>query len=101
MEFNFWMHITVFIAQLIGSLLAIAVFSSIFVENRKRGYLYLACICGGMVYGLILGFSGSTVLGIGMLIIDVSVLIVAYFDTKKKLNELMDNQLEEGENFSR
>ncbi|UOQ48758.1 hypothetical protein MUN88_00940 [Gracilibacillus caseinilyticus] len=89
MEFNIWMYVTVYIAQLIGAFLALAIFSSVFIESRKRGYLYLASICVGMINALILGFSASTVMGIGMLIINVCLLVVAYFDTKKKMNKFL------------
>ncbi|KAB8135724.1 hypothetical protein F9U64_10625 [Gracilibacillus oryzae] len=84
MEVSLWMYITVYIAQLIGVSLALAVFPSLYFKSRKNGILLLVIIIIAILYSLIQGFSASAAMGTGMLIISICLLAAAYINVQRQ-----------------
>lgn len=91
MEFSFWMYIVIFVSQVIGGSLALATFSSIYIKNRTKGYWSLSIIILGTIYALVLGFNASIMLGIGMIIVEFILALLAYFILQHKVREATPN----------
>ncbi|RLQ92264.1 hypothetical protein D9X91_19500 [Falsibacillus albus] len=78
------MYIAVFAAQVIGGAIALAVFSSIHMNNRTKGFVSLAIIILGMIYSVFQGFTLSQTMGIGMTFIYLFLFAVTYFIQRRK-----------------
>ncbi len=91
MDFSIWMYITIFLAQLVGVSLGLAIFTSIYLKNRTKGFVFLAIIGLGNVYSLIQGFNASIIIGIGMVLIFICLTLVTYFILQQKIeNEVTE-----------
>ncbi|MGM0844954.1 MAG: hypothetical protein ACQEUT_08250 [Bacillota bacterium] len=91
MGFSMWMYITIFLAQLVGVSLGLAIFTSIYLKNRTKGFVFLAIIGLGNVYSLIQGFNASVIIGIGMVVILICLTLVTYFILQQRIeNEVTE-----------
>jgi zinc transporter ZupT len=91
MDFSIWMYITIFLTQLVGVSLGLAIFTSIYLKNRTKGFVFLAIIGLGNVYSLIQGFNASIIIGIGMVVIFICLTLVTYFILQQKIeNEVTE-----------
>jgi hypothetical protein len=88
MDFNIWMYITIFVAQLVGVSLGFATFTSIYVKNKAKGLWSLAIIVLMLIYSLIQGFNVSIIMGMGMMIIIICLSIITYFTLLQKLKNV-------------
>jgi hypothetical protein len=82
-----WMYITVFFSQLVGSSLAFALFTSIYLKNKTKGFVSLALIVLALIYSLIQGFTVSITMGVGMLVIIFFLSIVTYFILQQRIKK--------------
>ena len=71
--------------QLIVISLALALFSSIFVQSRKKGLIFLTIYVLFSIYIIYDGYKYSAIMGSSMLFIYISLGIVTYFVIKKRL----------------
>lgn len=89
MDFSISMYITIFLSQLVGVSLALAIFTSIFLQNKAKGLVTLVIIVVGIIYSLIQGFNASIIMGIGMMIIIICLSIVtSYILLQRMKNEV-------------
>lgn len=82
---NILMYTMLYLSQLIGASLALAIITSVFVKNRKTGILSLTIYVLLNIYSLTIGFKFSALMGSGMLIIYIGLGVLTYFAIKKKL----------------
>ena len=66
--------------------LALAIFSSVFVKNRKKGFIFLIGYTLLSIYSLYNAYTHSIIMGNSMLFIYISLGIVTYFVIKRKLS---------------
>ncbi|RDI39195.1 hypothetical protein [Falsibacillus pallidus] len=90
MDVDVWVYIMIFIVQIIGGMLGLAIFVSIYRQNRKKGLACLMLMIIWVIYSMFEGFSGSSKLGAGMIIIYCILFWVAYFHLKRKKHETED-----------
>ncbi|MFD1019695.1 hypothetical protein [Thalassobacillus hwangdonensis] len=81
---DFLMYSMILIAQMIGLSGGLAIFSSIFTRSRFKGILWLAFIAVLCIYQTINAFQLSEGLGLGIILVSVILLILAFFIQKKK-----------------
>ena len=79
------MFTIVILFQLIVISLALAIFSSIFVQSRKKGLIFLIIYILFGIYSLYDGYKYSAIMGSSMLFIYISLGVVTYFVIKKRL----------------
>lgn len=84
---NILMYIMLFGSQLISASLIFAILTSVLVKSRKKGIVFLTIYILLILYSLTIGFEYSTIIGIGMLIIYISLGVLTYFVIQKKLSE--------------
>jgi hypothetical protein len=78
MDFSFGMYLLLFSAHLIQVSLGLAICSSIFMKSRKRGYACFSILGILFIYQIYKGFGVSSIMGIGMLIIILSMHVITY-----------------------
>jgi len=87
---DFLMYTLVFLGQLVSVSLIMAIFSSVFVRSRKKGYVFITIYLVLSINSLVLGFKTSPVLGSGLSVIYISLGVVTYFVIKKKLANIVE-----------
>ena len=87
MEFNILMYIMLILSHLIFVSLILAIFTSVFVKSRKKGYVFLTIYILLSIYSLTTVFKDSLLLGTYMLIIYICLCVVTYIVIKKKLSK--------------
>lgn len=87
MENNTLMYIMLFLGHLISASLALAIITSIIVNSRKKGILFLTIYLLLNLYSLTIVFKISTLMGISMLMIYIGLGVLTYFVIKKKLSK--------------
>ena len=87
MENNILMYTMLFFRQLISASLILAITTSMFVKNRKKGFVLLTLYIIQSIYSLNIGFKFSILMGSGMLIIYIGLGLLTYFVIKKKLSQ--------------
>lgn len=90
METNILMYTMLNIVQLISVSLILAIFTSVFVKSRKKGFVFLTIYILLSIYSLTTVFKFSVLMGSGMLIIYIGLAVVTYFVIKKKLSKGTD-----------
>jgi len=86
MEENILMYIMLLLTQLICASLILAILTSIFVKNRKKGITFFIIYILLNLYSLSIGFKFSTIMGSGMLIIYIGLGVLTFFVIKRKLS---------------
>lgn len=81
---SFWMYVAIFIIQVILVSLALAIFSSVFMKSRKKGYISIFIIALFFISQVINGFNASIFLGFSILITILSLSTITYFVIKRK-----------------
>lgn len=84
MNSDILMFVMLILFKLIVISLALAIFSSIFIQNRKKGLLFLAAIALFSTYSIYNGYQFSVAMGSGILFLYVSLGVVTYFALKKR-----------------
>lgn len=87
MENNALMYTILFLGHLISASLALAIITSIIVNSRKKGILFLTTYLLLNLYSLTIVFKISTLMGISMLMIYIGLGVLTYFVIKKKLSK--------------
>lgn len=87
MENNALMYTILFLGHLISASLALAIITSIIVNSRKKGILFLTIYLLLNLYSLTIVFKISTLMGISMLMIYIGLGVLTYFVIKKKLSK--------------
>jgi hypothetical protein len=84
MDFSIGMYMVLFSAHLIQVSLVLAIFTSIYMKSRIKGTVCLFIIGFLFTYQIYKGFTASTVMGMGLLIIILSMLLVTIFVVRRK-----------------
>lgn len=79
------MYIMFFFGYLIGASLIVAIFTSVFVKNRKKGYLFLIIYLLYSIYTLNEVYKFSVIIGSIGVVVYIGLGIVTYFVIKKRL----------------
>lgn len=87
MENNTLMYTMLFLGHLISASLALAIITSVLVNSRKKGILFLTIYLLLNLYSLTIVFKISTLMGISMLMIYIGLGVLTYFVIKKKLSK--------------
>ncbi|MBD8028243.1 hypothetical protein H9636_16465 [Ureibacillus sp. Re31] len=87
MENNALMYTILFLGHLISASLALAIITSIIVNSRKKGILFLTIYLLLNLYSLTIVFKISTLMGISMLMIYIGLGVLTYFVIKRKLSK--------------
>lgn len=87
MENNALMYTMLFLGHLISASLALAIITSVIVNSRKKGILFLTIYLLLNLYSLTIVFKISTIMGISMLMIYIGLGVLTYFVIKKKLSK--------------
>ncbi|WP_433747919.1 hypothetical protein [Falsibacillus pallidus] len=87
MTFSIWMYVMVFVVQIVGGMLGLAIFISLYRQNRKKGLAWLVPMIILLVYSIFEGFSGSSILGAGMIVVYCLLFLASYFLLKRKKHE--------------
>ena len=85
MDNNVLMFTMVILFQLTVTSLALAIFSSVFVQSRKKGLMFLTIYVLLSIYSLYDVYKDSAIMGSSMLFIYISLGVVTYFVIKKRL----------------
>ena len=86
MDQDLLMFTMIILFQLTVISLALAIFSSIFVKNRKKGFIFLIGYALLSIYSLYNVYSHSIIMGNTLLFIYISLGVVTYFVIKRKLS---------------
>lgn len=84
MEFNILMYIMLILSHVIFISLLLAIFTSVYMKNRKKGYVFLTIYTLLSIYSLNTVFKVSMLLGIFILVIYICLGVATYFVIKKK-----------------
>lgn len=80
------MYSIFFLGHIVSVSLILAIFTTVFVNSRKRGFVFLTIYLLLSIYSLIVGFDYSAVMGSGMLVIYLVLGVLTYFVIKNKLS---------------
>ncbi|MGN4127121.1 hypothetical protein ACMGD3_19245 [Lysinibacillus sphaericus] len=86
MDNNILMFTILILFQLAVVSIVLAIFSSVFVQSRKKGLVFLTIYILLSIYSLYDVYKYSAILGSSMLIIYISLGVVTYFVIKKRLS---------------
>jgi len=86
MDNNVLMFTMVILFQLTVTSLVLAIFSSVFVQSRKKGLMFLTIYVLLSIYSLNGVYKYATIMGNIMLFIYISLGVVTYFVIKKRLS---------------
>ena len=86
MDNNILMFTILILFQLAVVSIVLAIFSSVFVKSRKKGFVFLTIYILLSIYSLYNVYKNSAILGSSMLIIYISLGVVTYFVIKKRLS---------------
>lgn len=85
MEKDVLMFIMVILVQLIFASLMLGIFTSYFVNSRKKGFVFLTIYLLLTINSLYSGYQYSAIVGTSILIINICLGIVSYFVIRKRL----------------
>ena len=86
MDTDILMFTMLILFQLIVISIVLAIFSSVFVESRKKGLIFLTIYVLLSIYSLYDVYKDSVIMGSSMLFIYISLGVVTYFVIKKRLS---------------
>ncbi|ART77588.1 hypothetical protein B4U37_16675 [Sutcliffiella horikoshii] len=87
MDISTSVYIIVFLAHLVTASIAFAIFTSIYLKNRRKGLVSLTIIFSLLGNSLYHGFIASNIMGIGMMIIFACLSIFTYINLQKKIKK--------------
>ena len=88
MDNNILIFTMVILFQLTVTSLVLAIFSSVFVQSRKKGLMFLTIYVLLSIYSLNGVYKYATIMGNIMLFIYISLGVVTYFVIKKRLSNV-------------
>ncbi|KGR78024.1 hypothetical protein CD29_12775 [Ureibacillus manganicus DSM 26584] len=91
MENDVLMFIMVILVQLIFASLMLGIFTSYFVNSRKKGFVFLTIYLLLTINSLYSGYQYSAIVGTSIVLINIGLGIVSYFVIRKRLTNVSDS----------
>lgn len=81
------MFIVLLLCAAVGMTIALIIFTSIFVQSRAKGYIYILMLIAASATMLISLYETSPILAAAIVILYTILAVLTCFNVKKKLNE--------------